>query len=152
MLIFEIALGIVLAVLILRFLPALLSFGFLAIIVGGTLLSGAVIVSFAIDNQKDVMAIGVLLGFGIFIWLCAKFLQRKLPHLCISDLVASIVIFLFLALWFAVAIGVEGNGKWILIFPIFLFGLGFGLFIYFKNKKLLSEWKSKMANEEKLVD
>lgn len=96
MLILQIALGIVLAVIILAFLPQILALGAGVIALGlGLLLLGAAILFFADNPETLIVLTGIVIVLGAG-YGASETIQSKRPHLDLEGIAGALVV---AALW-----------------------------------------------------
>lgn len=96
MLVIQVALGIVLAVLILSFLPEIIALGAVALVAGLMLLIAGVAAAYFWHKPDVLVAISIFGGGYAAIWSLARFIQSRRPHLDLTELQVHIFA---VALW-----------------------------------------------------
>jgi hypothetical protein len=150
-LVIQIALGIVLAVIILYFLPLILASG-VALIAGAiVLIGGWLLISGAINNPESVVFVIIFGSFIGALFVVAKLVNMKMPHLEIGEIFFTEFIVL---VWGFGAIGIFSDlpnlaGNYPLSLVVFLLLTGFLSMAAVRwHKKSLKKWQEEKALRE----
>lgn len=143
MLILQIALGIVLAVIILAFLPQILALGAVVIVLGlGLILLGAAMLFFKDKPEILFLLIGFVIALGVGYGI-SESIHLKRPHLDMEDIYAALAI---AAIWIGWAYFSIKEQDYSGIATVIVLGI-IGLFSLVRwNRRAYAKWQATKQN------
>jgi len=146
----EIALGIVLAVIILAFLPAIIGLGMMVVVgaLVGALVVGAAVFLWA--NPEFAIVGATLVGGFVILFITASLLNRKWHHLDVDATMGCLFCVGILGLaTYVILTDLKMYSSYPLSIAVVLFADIVGAVVFFRwNKMQLVEWKEKNALKE----